>query len=156
MEWIVSASLIVTATGITLWIIGAVYYDLCHGTRWGPVAAIGCATGVAVLFAVWQPLWQPFVVLLVGSVLFLNWWLRLKPSHNRSWDPSVAVRNCAPGEVVYQPEDSFNSVGFVLRGRLKPVKVDAQGRDRRNGDARANPTYQASPGPTRSTALSAA
>ena len=91
MEWIVSASLIVTATGITLWIIGAVYYDLCHGTRWGPVAAISWASFVAVLFAVWQPLWQPFVVLLVCSGLFLGWWLRLKPSHNRSWDPSVAV-----------------------------------------------------------------
>ncbi len=39
------------------------------------------------------------------------------------------VRYFALGDVVYQPEDSFASVGFVLRGRLKSVKVDVQGRE---------------------------
>ena len=36
------------------------------------------------------------------------------------------VRYFALGEVVYQPEDSFASVGFVLRGRLKSVKVECR------------------------------
>ena len=39
------------------------------------------------------------------------------------------VRYFALGDVVYQPEDSFASIGFVLRGRLKSVKVDVQGRE---------------------------
>ena len=70
---------------------GAVYYDLCRGTKWGQVVAAGWAAGVVVLFVVWQPLWQPFVVLVGVTGLFLVWWLRLKPSHDRNWDPSVAV-----------------------------------------------------------------
>jgi hypothetical protein len=40
---------------------------------------------------VWQPLWQPFVILLGIAALFLGWWLRQKPSHDRDWDPAVAV-----------------------------------------------------------------
>ena len=43
------------------------------------------------LFAAWQPLWQPFAALLGVAALFLVWWLRQKPSHDRDWDPSVAV-----------------------------------------------------------------
>ncbi|MFL5327444.1 MAG: DUF4105 domain-containing protein [Gemmataceae bacterium] len=43
------------------------------------------------VFAAWQPLWHPFVVLLAVAALFISWWLQQKPSHNRDWDPSVAV-----------------------------------------------------------------
>ena len=91
MEWIVSALTIVAAAAATLWVTGAVYYDLCRGTQWGQVVAAGWATGVVVLFVAWQPLWRPFAVLVGVTGLFLVWWLRLKPSHNRIWDPSVAV-----------------------------------------------------------------
>ena len=91
MEWMVPALLIGVATALTLWITGAVYYDLCDGSKWGPVAATGWAAGVAVLFVVWQPLWQPFAFLVGVTGLLLAWWLRLKPSHNRIWDPCVAV-----------------------------------------------------------------
>jgi hypothetical protein len=43
------------------------------------------------MFAVWQPLWQPFAVLLGVFALFLCWWFRQRPSNNRDWDTSVAV-----------------------------------------------------------------
>ncbi|MBA4189432.1 MAG: hypothetical protein C0467_15690 [Planctomycetaceae bacterium] len=39
------------------------------------------------------------------------------------------VRHLATGEVVHQPEDTLASVGFILRGRLKAVKVDSSGRE---------------------------
>ena len=39
------------------------------------------------------------------------------------------IRGFATGDVVHQPEDPVTSVGFILRGRLKSVKVDAQGRE---------------------------
>ena len=39
------------------------------------------------------------------------------------------VRHFAAGEVAHNPEDPVTSVGFILRGRLKSVKVDAQGRE---------------------------
>jgi hypothetical protein len=55
------------------------------------LVALLWAVGVGALFAVWQPLWQPFAVLLGLTGLFLVWWLRQKPSHDRDWDPGVAV-----------------------------------------------------------------
>jgi hypothetical protein len=55
------------------------------------VAAAGWVGGVGSLFAFWQPLWQPFAALLGATALFLVWWLRLKPSHDRDWEPAVAV-----------------------------------------------------------------
>ena len=43
---------------------------------------VAWAGGVIVLFVLWQPLWQPFVVLLGVLALFLNWWYRQKPSQD--------------------------------------------------------------------------
>lgn len=39
------------------------------------------------------------------------------------------VMTVAAGEVVHEPQDSISDIGFVLRGRLKSVRVDAQGRE---------------------------
>jgi hypothetical protein len=76
---------------IVLWMVGAIYYDVGHGSHWGRWLAAGWAVGVIALFAAWQPLWQPFAALLGVAALFIGWWLRQKPSHDRDWDPAVAV-----------------------------------------------------------------
>jgi hypothetical protein len=91
VDGVAAAAMLATAAGMTLWIGGAIYYDVCRGTRWGRFAAAGWVIGVAAAFAVWEPLWQPFVVLLGATALFVGWWLRQKPSHDRDWDPAVAV-----------------------------------------------------------------
>jgi len=91
MDWILPAFILVTGAAITLWTAGAIYYDVCRGARWGWLLVLGWAGGVFLLFAVWQPLWQPFVVLLCFAALFLGWWFRQKPSHHRDWNPTVAV-----------------------------------------------------------------
>lgn len=39
------------------------------------------------------------------------------------------IRTLAAGEIVHQPQDPVVSVYFILRGRLKSVKVDPQGRE---------------------------
>ncbi|MFO0852037.1 MAG: DUF4105 domain-containing protein [Gemmataceae bacterium] len=100
--WAVLAAMLVAASAITLWVAGAVYYDAGGASRWGLATAAGWAVGVATLFAVWRPLWQPFAALLGVTALFLVWWLRLKPSHDRDWDPTVAVlpRAVRDGDVV--------------------------------------------------------
>jgi hypothetical protein len=90
-EWIVAAIMLASAALITLWTAGAIYYDVCRGAKWGRVLALGWAIGVIGLFAAWRPLWQPFAVLLGITAIFLGWWFRQKPSHDRDWDPSVAV-----------------------------------------------------------------
>jgi hypothetical protein len=91
LEWVVPALVLPIAAGMTLWTAGAIYYDACRGARWGRLVAVGWVIGVVALFAAWQPLWQPFVVLIGVTALFLVWWFRQKPSHDRDWDPSVAV-----------------------------------------------------------------
>jgi hypothetical protein len=89
--WIFPALMLASAAVITLWTAGAIYYDVCHGAKWGRLLALGWALGVIALFAAWQPLWQPFVALLSVTVVFLAWWFRQRPSNARDWDPSVAV-----------------------------------------------------------------
>lgn len=91
LDWIVFAFLLANAAAITFWTAGAIYYELCRETNFGWLAATTWMGGVLLLFAVWRPLWQPFVVLLGVAVLFLVWWLRQKPSHHRDGDPAVAV-----------------------------------------------------------------
>jgi hypothetical protein len=89
-EWVALGLMLVTASAVTLWMAGAIYYDVCGAGRLGRPLAAAWAVGVVTLFVVWQPLWQPFATLLAATGLFLIWWFRLKPSHDRDWDPSVA------------------------------------------------------------------
>ncbi len=91
LEWVIFAPLLVVAALTTLWTAGAIYYDVCGAGRWGRAAGIAWVAGVAVLFALWHPLWYPFAVLLGTTALFLAWWSRLRPSHDREWEPPVAI-----------------------------------------------------------------
>jgi len=101
-DLVIPTLILATAAAMTLWMAGAIYYDVGRAGRWGRLLALGWAGGVIVLFAVWQPLWQPFAVLLGVLVLFLGWWYRQKPSQHRDWDPTVAVlpRAVHEGDVV--------------------------------------------------------
>jgi len=102
LQWIVLAIMLGVSAVVTLWMAGAIYYDVCRGAKWGRWLALGWAIGVAAIFMFWQPLWQPFALLLGIWALFLVWWLRLRPSHDRDWDLSVAVlpRAVRDGDVV--------------------------------------------------------
>lgn len=91
LSWIVFAILLASAATITLWMAGAIYYDVCaqpKSSRWLAAAWVGA---VLVMFLAWQPIWQPFIVLLGILAVFLVWWLRQTPSQDRDWDPCVAV-----------------------------------------------------------------
>jgi Domain of unknown function (DUF4105) len=91
LEWILPVTMLVATALLTLWMAGAIYFDVCRGTKWGRLFALGWAIVVVAMFAAWQPLWQPFAVLLAIAAVFLGWWFLQKPSHDRDWDPSVAV-----------------------------------------------------------------
>jgi hypothetical protein len=90
-EGIVLGAMLASAALVTLWMAGAIYFDVCRGARWGRWVAAGWIVAVLALFVAWQPLWQPFVVLLGVLALFLVWWFCQRPSHDRDWEPSVAV-----------------------------------------------------------------
>ncbi len=102
LDWVVPAAILAASAVLALWTAGAIYYDLCGGAKWGRVVAVCWVLGVAVLFSLWQPPWKPFLVLLGAVAIFLTWWLRLRPSHDREWEPSVAVlpRASQDGDVV--------------------------------------------------------
>ena len=87
---ITGASLLACAL-VAVWMVGAIYFDVCGGARWGRWVALAWAVGVVAMFVVWRPLWQPIVALLGAESLFLAWWFRQKPSNDRDWDPSMAV-----------------------------------------------------------------
>jgi hypothetical protein len=91
LDWGATALVLAIAAAITVWMAGGIYFDVCGGTRWGRVLAVGWVAVCIVLFAVWRPLWQPLAVLFGALAVFLGWWSRLKPSHDRDWDPAVAV-----------------------------------------------------------------
>lgn len=91
VDSIIAAFMLATAAAITVWMAGAIYFDLCQEGRGGQWLAVVWAGGILLLFIVWQPLWQPFLILLGIAVVFLVWWLRQQPSQERDWDPAVAV-----------------------------------------------------------------
>src|SRR5688572_29492457 len=99
---IITRGLLLACAGIAVWMAGAIFYDVCGGAGWGWWVALGWAAGVIALLAAWKPIWQPLIVLLGVELLFLAWWFGQKASHDRDWDPSVAVlpRAIRAGEVV--------------------------------------------------------
>ena len=91
VDLVIATLILAIATGITRWMAGAIYYDIGGGRKWAGLLAAAWASGVIVLFVLWQPFWQPFVILLGVLALFLNWWYRQKPSQDRDWAPASAV-----------------------------------------------------------------
>ena len=60
LGWIVPAMALAGAAVTTLWMAGAIYYDVCGGRKWGRLLALSWVVGVIALFAAWRPVWQPF------------------------------------------------------------------------------------------------
>lgn len=89
LHWLIPAALLAVAAGVALWTAGAIYYDVGDRTGFRWPLALAWLAAVASLLVLWQPLWQPVVALLAVFALFLTWWLRLKPSQHRDWDPTV-------------------------------------------------------------------
>ena len=119
-EGILPALVLAGAAPVALWMAGAIHFDLCGGAAWGRWVAAGWVGGVVALFAAWQPLWQPLVALLGVATLFLGWWLRLKPSHDREWDPSVAVLPRAVREADAVTIENVRNFDYPSPGRFTP------------------------------------
>ncbi len=79
-----------TSTIIVLWMAGAIYFDVGRASFIGWVMSVAWILVAAPAFLFWQPPQVPFVVLLVIFTLFLLWWFRQRPSHERVWHPNFA------------------------------------------------------------------
>src|SRR4051794_16713845 len=88
---IITAASLLAGALVAVWVVGAIYYDLWGGAGRGRWVAPAWAAGVIAMLVAWRPPWQPIVALLGAESLFLAWWYRQEPSHDRDWDPSLAV-----------------------------------------------------------------
>jgi hypothetical protein len=91
LDGLIHAAALAGSAAFALWMAGAIYYDVGRSSRWGRWLAAAWLVGVVVLFILWQPAWQPALVLALVGAVFLVWWLRQSPRHDREWDPAVAV-----------------------------------------------------------------
>ena len=74
------------ASLMVMWMAGAIFYDVGHGSMAGGVLAIawiGLSLGGLIF---WHPAWKPFLALLLFFAFFLRWWFAQQPSHHREWD----------------------------------------------------------------------
>src|SRR5204863_1491710 len=75
----------------TAWASGAVYFDLPVAWLRAPLALIyGLAMLAALLFI--KGRWRAMGVVAIGFGVVLGWWLTIKPTGDRTWQPDVARR----------------------------------------------------------------
>jgi len=85
-------TLIYLATfAITAWIAGALFYDVGHASKPAWILVFLWIATVVTVFAVWHPVWKPFLLVLIFFALFLVWWFSQQPSNDRNWKPGTAV-----------------------------------------------------------------
>jgi hypothetical protein len=78
-------------SAVTIWAIGALYFDLpIAALRISFALAYGLAMLVALLFV--KGRWRGPGLVMAGFVAVLAWWLTIKPTENRAWQPDVARR----------------------------------------------------------------
>jgi hypothetical protein len=75
------------ALGGAVWAVAAVYYD-CPTLNVAAAWAFAAAILAAIIFM--RGMWRKLGATLFGFGLVLAWWLTLKPSNSRMWQPDVA------------------------------------------------------------------
>lgn len=73
----------------TLWAAGALYFDLPVAWLRAPLALIFGLAMFATLFFV-KGFWRATALVAVGLAAVLAWWLTIKPTGNKAWQPDVA------------------------------------------------------------------
>src|SRR5438477_3803049 len=75
----------------TAWAVGALYFDLPITWLRAPLALMyGAAMLVALIFV--KDRWRASGIVAAGFVVVLGWWLTIKPTEDRAWQPDVARR----------------------------------------------------------------
>ena len=77
----------------TVWAVAALYFDVRISWLRVPLAAI---YGLAMLIAGFKlPRRRAMIIAIAGFVVVLVWWLSLRPSNFRDWQPDVAILSWA-------------------------------------------------------------
>jgi hypothetical protein len=73
----------------TAWAVGALYFDFPLAWLRAPLVLVyGLAMAAALFFI--KGRWRGLAVVAAGFIAVLIWWLTLKPSNARNWQPDVA------------------------------------------------------------------
>jgi hypothetical protein len=75
---------------LTVWASAALYFDLVPGTSFRTLAASGYAIAVIATLLAFHGRGKGIAICVIAFALILAWWLSLKPSNDRSWQPDVA------------------------------------------------------------------
>ncbi len=75
---------------LTLWAVAALYYDVRVSWLGGPLAAV-YALAIPAIWIFVKRRWVALGLTLAGFVLVLLWWLNLRPSNDRDWQPDLAT-----------------------------------------------------------------
>ena len=88
-HWIANGLLALAGIGLTLWCCAALWFDFPR-ERWK--LALVALYLLFLAIGLWQVAGarKKFAVAGVGFLVVLIWWLSLKPSNNRNWQPDVA------------------------------------------------------------------
>jgi hypothetical protein len=81
---------ILIAILLTAWAVAALYFDLLPGSTFKIVLASVYAIAMLAALLAFRRGGIGIGICVVGFVLVLIWWLTLKPSNNRAWQPDVA------------------------------------------------------------------
>ena len=74
----------------TLWATAALYFDVRVAWLRAPLA-VAYLAGVLVVWIRVRGCWPKIALTTCGYLLVLGWWLMLRPSNDRDWQPDVAV-----------------------------------------------------------------
>ncbi|MGH9547053.1 MAG: DUF4105 domain-containing protein [Terriglobales bacterium] len=75
---------------LTGWAIAALYFDLLSGTSLRTFGASSYGIAMAGTLLAFRGRGKGIAICLAGFALVLAWWLTLKPSNDRVWQPDVA------------------------------------------------------------------
>jgi hypothetical protein len=78
----------------TAWAVGALYFDLPIAWFRAPLAFIYAAAMMAAFIFV-KGRWRALGVVAFGFIVVLAWWLTIKPTGDRDWQPDVAQKSWA-------------------------------------------------------------
>jgi hypothetical protein len=81
---------ILLAVLLTAWAVAALYFDLVPGSNLKIVLASAYAIAMLTALLVFRRGGVGVEICIVGFALMLIWWLTLKPSNDRAWQPDVA------------------------------------------------------------------
>jgi hypothetical protein len=101
------------------WTFGALWFDFPISVLCRSAAAVFAVSAIAALVFV-RPLWKAFIGVAGAIALVAAWWLTLRPSNTRDWQPDVAETPYADIEGDRVVIHSFRNFDYLTKTEFRP------------------------------------